>query len=169
MIKSIMIVEVAGSPPEYAKESLEKHVNVLKTYKGVVVNNIVISEPKEIEDAKGIFTCFAEIDFEVESFGILCDCVFDFMPSSIEVIEPGKFHFSNLEASNLLNIISGRMHRYDEIARFTQFKMGQMEEKMKSHGIDIKSEMSEKKESESIEENKEKVSNSPKKRKKSKE
>jgi hypothetical protein len=101
-------------------------VGALRAFKDIKVNSISVSEPKEIEGAKGAFTCFAEVDFENESFGRLCDTVFDFMPSSVEVIEPAKFNFTNIEAGSLLNIISGRMHKYDEIARISQFKMNQM-------------------------------------------
>jgi len=127
-----MIVEMAGSPPEHVKETLTKHVGALKAFKDIKVNATTVSDPKEIENSNGIFTCFAEVDFENESFGRLCDTVFDFMPSSIEIIEPAKFSFSNLEASSLLNIISGRMHKYDEVARFSQFKMNQMASQMKA-------------------------------------
>ena len=121
-----MIVEMAGKPPEHVKDTLEKHVGVLRKIKDIKVHDIVVSEPKEIEKVEGAFTCFAEVDFEIESFGRLCDTVFDFMPSSIEVIEPGKINLPCNEATSLLNIIAGRMHKYDEAARFANFKMNQM-------------------------------------------
>ena len=43
--------------------------------------------------------------------------MFDFMPSSVEVIEPAKVVMNMSESTDLLNNISGRMHRYDEIAK----------------------------------------------------
>ena len=118
-----MIVEVAGNPSEYVKESLEKHVNVLNGIKDVTINSMNISEPKEIENSNGIFTCFSEIDFEVESLSRMTEIIFDFMPSSVEVIEPSKLILDTNQASALLNNISGRMHKYDEIASIAQGKI----------------------------------------------
>ena len=126
-----MIVEMAGRPATHVKESLENHVGVLDKNKDIEVHSISVSEPKEIEMEdvqKGdkMFTCFAEVDFEVESFSRLSEIVFDFMPSSVEVIEPAKVTLDPSEASNLLNNIAGRMHRYDEIAKIAGARLQQM-------------------------------------------
>jgi len=130
MVRAIMIVEIAGRPAEYVKESLEKHVGVLGKNKDIKVHSTSISEPKEIEvegvpKGSEMFTCFSEVDFEVESFSRLSEIVFDFMPSSIEVIEPSKLVLDTNEASNLLNNIAGRMHRYDEIAKIAGARLQQ--------------------------------------------
>jgi hypothetical protein len=133
MIRAVMIVEIAGHPPEHIKEMLTKHVNALNSFKDIKVNSIHMSEPKEIENSQGIFTCFAEVDFETENFSRLSETMFDFMPSSIEVLEPSKVLFTSQEASNLLNNISGRMHRYDEAARIAISKMNYMSEQLKAY------------------------------------
>jgi hypothetical protein len=121
-----MIVEMAGMPAEHVKETLTKHVNVLTKFKDINVYNIAVSEPKQLENSEGIFTCFAEVEFDTENFGRLSDTVFDFMPSSIEILEPSKITFNLQEAASILNNISGRMHRYDEVARYAQVKMNEM-------------------------------------------
>jgi len=126
-----MIVEMAGRPAAHVKESLENHVGVLDKNKDIEVHSISVSKPKEIEMenvSKGneMFTCFAEVDFEVENFSRLSEIIFDFMPSSVEVIEPAKVTLDTGEASNLLNNIAGRMHRYDEIAKIAGVRLQQM-------------------------------------------
>ena len=129
--RAIMIVEMAGRPAEHVKEMLTNHVGVLDKNKDIEVHSINVSEPKEIEmenvqKGNEMFTCFAEVDFEVESFSRLSEIVFDFMPSSVEVIEPAKVTLDSHEASNLLNNIAGRMHRYDEIAKIAGARLQQM-------------------------------------------
>ncbi len=136
MIRAVMIVEMAGRPAEHVKETLTKHVNVLTKFKDIKVYKIGISEPKEIENSKGVFTCFAEVEFETETFARLSDTVFDFMPSSVEVLEPSKITFNLQEAASLLNNISGRMHRYDEAARLAQFQVKQLLDKLKAKESD---------------------------------
>lgn len=126
-----MIVEIAGHPPKHISETLEKHIGALNAFKDIKVHSIKMSEPKELEEQKGIFTCFAEVDFETENLSRLCDTMFDFMPSSVEVLEPPRVSFTSQEASSLLNNISGRMHCYDEIARIAVERMKVAEEQLK--------------------------------------
>lgn len=126
-----MIVEMAGRPAEHVKGSLEQHVGVLEKIKDIEVHSIKVNEPKEIEmenvsGENAMFTCFAEVDFEVDNFSRLSEVVFDFMPSSVEVIEPPRVSLDTNEASNLLNNIAGRMHRYDEIAKIAGARLHQM-------------------------------------------
>ena len=126
-----MIVEIAGRPAEHLKAALSQHIGVLNQVNDIEVHSINVSSPKEIEmenvlKGSEMFTCFAEVDFEVESFSRLSEIVFDFMPSSVEVIEPSKVSLDPSEASNLLNNIAGRMHRYDEIAKIAGARLQQM-------------------------------------------
>ena len=130
-----MIVEMAGRPAEHMVSALKKHVDILREVKDIEVHDIKVSEAKEIEiseknkkkGAEAMFTAFAECDFEIPSFTRLSDTMFDFMPSSIEVIEPDKISMEAVEATALLNNISGRLHRYDEIAKVLSERHRQME------------------------------------------
>lgn len=132
-----MIVEMAGRPANHVKESLTKHVGVLEKLSDIEVHKIDLSDAKEIEQPKDapktetMFTCFAEVDLETESFSRMTQVMFDFMPSSVEVIEPSKVQLESSEATELLNNLSGRLHRYDEVARVSQFKAHQLESQLK--------------------------------------
>jgi len=130
-----MIVEMAGKPATHVRETLEKHVGVLNELEDVTVRTIKISEPKIIEvpdevknlpNREDMFSCFTEIDLDVNNLAKLSELMFDFMPSSVEVIEPAKLHLELSEATDLLNNISGRMHRYDEVARMAQGRIYQL-------------------------------------------
>ncbi|MFH0808509.1 MAG: hypothetical protein V1888_02735 [archaeon] len=133
MVRAIMIVEMAGRPAEHLTEALEKHVGILHKVNDITVHEIKVSEPREIELKKGekinedekMFTAFAECDFESPSFARLSETMFDFMPSSVEVIEPSSIKLEMSEATDLLNNISGRMHRYDEIAKIAGERLRQ--------------------------------------------
>ncbi len=133
-----MIVEMAGRPAEHVKESLTKHVGVLDKLSDITVHKTTVSDAKEVELPKDaskteqMFTCFAEVDLETENFSRMTQVMFDFMPSSVEVIEPSKVLLDSGEATELLNNLSGRLHRYDEVARVSQFKTHQLESQLKS-------------------------------------
>ncbi len=140
MVRAIMIVEMAGRPAEHLTKSLEEHVGVLKDVKDAKIHEIKVSEPREIEsndkdkkkDEEKMFTAFAECDIEMPSFARLSETMFDFMPSSVEVIEPNTVDLNISDATDLLNNISGRMHRYDEIAKIAGERLRQMDSQMKS-------------------------------------
>ena len=132
-----MIVEMAGRPAEHVKDSLAKHISVLNDVNDIEVHSIKISEPREIEKSsesqgEAMFTCFAEADFETENFARMSETMFDFMPSSVEIIEPSKVTLDMTEATNLLNNISGRLHRYDDIMKMAGGKLQQMGAELKA-------------------------------------
>ena len=141
MVRAIMIVEMAGRPAEHLTEAIEKHIGVLNEVKDIEVHSIKVSVPREIEMTEGVsdggekmFTVFAEADFECDNFGRLSETMFDFMPSSVEVIEPLKISLDMNDATNLLNNISGRMHRYDEFAKIAHAKIQEMNAQLEMAG-----------------------------------
>ena len=133
-----MIVEMAGRPAEHLTTAIEEHIGVLNKVDDIVVHSIKVSEPREIELPKdapvgdAMFTAFAEADFETETFARLAETMFDFMPSSVEVIEPAKVSLDMGEATALLNNISGRMHRYDDIMKMASGKIHQIEAQLQA-------------------------------------
>jgi len=132
-IKAVFIVEVAGKPPEHVKESMINHVETLKKFKNINLVKYNVHEPKEIEntDVKGMYTAFAEVEIEAENFISLMDLVFDFMPSSIEILSPYEFNFQLSEATMILNRLAGRMHRYDELAKIASLQTQQAEAQLR--------------------------------------
>ena len=127
-----MIVEMAGRPAEHLTTTLENHIKILNDVNDITVHSIKVSEPKVIEQEGAtpdseMFTAFAEADFECENFSRLSETMFDFMPSSVEVVEPAKVVMDANEATGLLNNISGRLHRYDEIMKIAGNKIYKME------------------------------------------
>lgn len=115
-----MIVEMAGKPAEHVKEKLTEHVGILKQVKDLKVHSIKVSDPKELEKHPGIFTCFAETEFEAPNLSRVTETMFDFMPSSVEIMEPSKVTMDANEATSMLNNITGRLHRYDDIAKLAK-------------------------------------------------
>ncbi len=121
-----MIIEVAGRPAEHLKKALEDHVEKLNNLKGVSLISKEFVEPKLIEDEKQIFTCHSEVEVEVETLFRLTELIFDFMPSSVEVLEPETVKLSAQESTMFLNDLSGRLHKYDEIVKVAQMKNQQL-------------------------------------------
>ena len=129
-ITAIMIVEVAGRPAEYVRESIEVHVSRLDQMKNITVVSKKFSEPKRMEHKEEVYTCFAEIEFSVPTFQEILGLIFDFMPSSIEIVDPGMVEMDSQEATEFVNNLAGRLHRYDEIAKIAQFRVKQLSDEL---------------------------------------
>lgn len=125
-----MIVEIAGRPPEHVQAALKEHVGKMKNMKGVKYISESFSEAQLIDQEKEIYSCFAEVEVEVETFFKLTELMFDFLPSSIEVIEPDNIKFNTQEATMFLSDLSGRLHKYDEIAKISQMRSNQLAQRL---------------------------------------
>lgn len=129
-ITAIMIVEVAGRPPEYLTNSLQLHIDKLNHVKGVKLVSSKLSEPAVVESEKDLYTCFAEVEVEVVGLSKLMDLVFDFMPSSIEIIDPMNLDLNCQEATMFVNDLAGRLHKYDELAKIAKMQLMEMSKKL---------------------------------------
>lgn len=136
-VRAIMIVEIAGRPPAHLLEALKAHVGQMRTVKGLDYISEKFSEPKLIDQEKDVYTCFAEVEIEVENMFKLSELVFDFFPSSIEVIEPESVKFNLNEATAFLNYLSGRLHKYDEIAKVAQIKNSQLIQRVQMLQVEL--------------------------------
>lgn len=125
-----MIVQIAGKPKDYVLESIKSHIGRLDEFKDLEVVSKSFSEPKVLENEKDMFICFSEVEILVPSFARVLDIVFDFMPSSIEVLDPGKIEMNVFEATNFLNNLSGRLHRYDDIAKLAYARIRQLSDEI---------------------------------------
>ena len=129
-ITAMMIIEVAGRPPEYLEESLKTHLDKLNHLKNVKLISSKIAEPRLIEEEKDLYTCFGEVEVETIGFSTLIDLVFDFMPSSIEIISPNDIEFNCQEATMFANDMTGRLHKYDEFAKVARMQIQNLSQQL---------------------------------------
>jgi chromosome condensin MukBEF ATPase and DNA-binding subunit MukB len=141
-ITAMMIIEVAGRPPEYLVNSLKLHLEKLNHIKDVRLLSTKIAEPRLIDGEKELYTCFGEVEVQVIGLQKLIDLVFDFMPSSIEVLDPIDLELNCQEATMSLNDLAGRLHKYDEIAKIARMQIQQLTQQLQSYQKQIPKETS---------------------------
>jgi hypothetical protein len=129
-VRAIIIVEILGRPADHVKEALKLHVGQLKNSKEIEVLSESISEPKRLETEQEAYTCFAEIDLRTVSLYKMVEIILDYMPSSVEILEPTTLSFSTTEINGFLNDLTGRLHKYDELAKIAQMQTRQLAGKM---------------------------------------
>ena len=107
-----IIVEIVGFPKDHVEEVTKKIVDKIKEDKEV--KKFEIFETVELKDKMGgIYSAFTELEINFNNLNELISFCLDYMPSSIEILEPEEINFKTAELANLLNDLLGKLHDYD--------------------------------------------------------
>jgi hypothetical protein len=129
------IVEVVGKPKEYVDKAIRTVIEAAKEIKGLKIQKTDVEETKSLKDEKlskteekiqqvsgELFSTFAEIEFTATTFDVVASFCFEFMPSSIEIIEPERFEVISREITKLLDDILGKLHNADMAVKKLNFE-----------------------------------------------
>ncbi|NTV23934.1 MAG: hypothetical protein HGA85_06215 [Nanoarchaeota archaeon] len=108
-----IILEIVGKPKEHVKETLAEHLKNMKKQKLVLVNEHI--EQPELSD-NDLFTAFAELELLFKDSKALLDFCFDYMPTSVEILEPEELAIKNTEFTSFINDLQGRLHGLNNLA-----------------------------------------------------
>ena len=109
-----VIIEVLGGPKEHIETVIKNVIERLKKEKGIKIVSEKIFPTEQVDK---LFTTFAEIEFESETPNMLINICFDYMPSSIEILEPKNITFAALDFVEFFNDILARLHRSDMVVK----------------------------------------------------
>ena len=102
-----VIVEVAGRPKEHVEDSIKLVLDNIKKEKGIKPIKMKIFKPKEVDT---YFSSFAELELEFEDPAYLVGMCFDYLPSSVEIIEPEELNIDSQDMAGLLNDLLSKLH-----------------------------------------------------------
>ncbi len=112
-LKTRMIVEIAGFPKEHIENTIvllgQKFAEGLQTVK---VTKRMVREPQQIKNSK-IWSGFVEFYCDVQNLATLIGLIFDYMPSSIEIIDPETITEDTPYLNGILNDLAAKLHNYD--------------------------------------------------------
>lgn len=106
------ILELMGSPEEHVNKTMDMIIEKLNASKDFDVITSKVSDTTSIED-RPFWSKFVELELGFKNMDDVTGFCFDFMPSSIEVVEPVNFNFKKDVLDNLWNDLIARIHQYD--------------------------------------------------------
>lgn len=107
-----LIIELAGFPKEHVEETMQRMVeNIKQQY---AVEDAAI---QEVQQVKELWSTFVEIKMRFDDLGHLTLFCFDYMPSSVDILEPVKFNLESQELNALFNDLMGKIHHYDMLLK----------------------------------------------------
>ncbi len=130
-LRAHLVIEVLGKPANYIEESLNMAIDNLEQGKKAEVLEKKVHPAKLVPNAKEVFTTFAEVEILTQDMGKLIEIIFDYMPSSVEIVEPSNFAMKLEDANAVLNDLIGRLHQYDAIVKQLRIKFEILANKFK--------------------------------------
>ncbi|MFH1592518.1 MAG: hypothetical protein ABIB47_04085 [Candidatus Woesearchaeota archaeon] len=129
MIKTKIISEIVGSPEEHVNTTMGLLLDKIKESKQLTVTSEKKFEAQKIPE-KPLFSAFIEYEAEFEELQKLIDFCFDFMPSSIEILEPAEIRLKAESSADLFNELLARLHQNDLFLRNLIAEMKLLKDKL---------------------------------------
>ncbi len=131
----MIIIEILGRPANFVEQALSFVVSGLEKEQNIEIIGKQIHKPKEVEKGKiKLFSAFAEIEIIAENMKKVVELIFDYMPSSVEIMG-GNITIDITEANTLLNDLTARLHKYDALAKTLNAQKTILLNQLKQAGI----------------------------------
>lgn len=121
-------IEVLGFPEEHIKEVIKKVIEKLKTEEGIQLLKENIHETEKIKERT--FASFADVEIKANDLGKLLNFCYDYLPSTIEILDTEKVSIPVREFTAGLNEMLIKLHNYNMILNNLSQKL--MEQKSTS-------------------------------------
>ena len=105
------IVEMVGKPKEHVEKTLKDYIKTINEQKDIELIKEDFSEAKPVEGE--MYSAFVEIELLSKGVSKIADFCFDYMPSSIEIIDPETLKYRSSDFTNFLNDLQSRLHDLD--------------------------------------------------------
>lgn len=131
-VRLMIVIEVLGSPKEHVEKTMAMLIEKLesdKKFELVKQTTYKVEEQEIKEGEKGIikktgkegkiaklWSTFADIEL-ITPLKNVPDICFDYMPSSIEIMEPQELKIKTTELTNLFNDIQALLHKLDRMTK----------------------------------------------------
>lgn len=111
-IHCVFIIEMLGKPKEHLEKTLKGYIIALKKDKKIEILKEEYAEPEKDKNSE-LYTMFVELEIIVMGAAKVVEFCFDYLPSSIEILEPTSLTYKNQDFSALLNDLQARLHQID--------------------------------------------------------
>src|SRR3989344_1244375 len=113
-ITAFSVIEILGSPKEHVEKVVQMVIDKIKNENGI---KLVGGKAYEAKKVKELWTSFAEVELEFEEMDKLVGFCFDYMPSSVDILEPDNININSGNFTQLLNDLLAKLHQYDMLAK----------------------------------------------------
>ncbi len=103
-----------GAPKKHIEDTIKLYIDKLEeNHTNLELLDQHISKPKKTKDAE-LYNIFADIEFSAKNVEDLTWFCIDYMPSSIEIVEPDRINFDAFEFNGYINDLLSKLHKVGE-------------------------------------------------------
>lgn len=137
-IRAILIIQILGKPADHIEKTLNLAIDNLAKDRRVQLIEKKIHPAKLVEDAKEVFITFAEIEILAQDLSKLIELIFDYMPASVEILDPYNLTLKLEDANSILNDLIAKIHQYDALLKKSRLELNILINKIKEIETKIK-------------------------------
>jgi hypothetical protein len=106
-----VIIQMMGAPKKHIEQTLRDYIKrIEEDYADIKIRDKFLSKAKK---DKSMFSVFAELELEIDGPENLTWFCFDYMPSSVEIVEPDRITYESREFTHFLNDLQQKLHKVD--------------------------------------------------------
>lgn len=114
-----VIVEILGAPKEHVEKTLKAVIEKIKEEEPL---NVLSGKVFKAKPQGRFFSMFTEMEILFNDFAHLADFCFNYLPSSVEIVEPEEFKTKSVNITNVLNDLLAKLHNADMVLKNSQAK-----------------------------------------------
>ena len=107
------IFEMIGKPKKHVESTIKDYVKRFSETETCYLISYELNDAEKYEGSEDLYSTFAEVEFVAKDQIALLNFCVDFMPASVEVMEPDRLSIDAPYISNMLTELVGRMHLID--------------------------------------------------------
>lgn len=116
------IIEVAGTPKAHIEKTIKLVVETIKNQEDIILKSGDVFETKEVDmkdlKHKGkLYSTYTEIELLFKNTQTLLGFCFDYMPSSVELLDPKDLVFDTNGFAGLINDLIAKLHTVDMLLK----------------------------------------------------
>jgi hypothetical protein len=111
-----VIIQMMGSPKKHIEDTMQMYMDKIVTdYKDIEIIEEKRSKAKKDKENKEteLFKIYTELEIEAKGIESLVWFCFDYMPSSVEILEPDKIIYDQHDFTDFLNDLQSKLHHTD--------------------------------------------------------
>lgn len=137
-LQTRLIIEILGFPESHINDTLKlisekfgagiKEIKVKR--KAMREGKKISIDPKKPTEESKFFSGFVEIEADVANIDAITGIIFDWMPASIEIVEPEMTTEKTGDLNRFLNDLCARLHQYDSLIKTLKAQNAILEKKL---------------------------------------
>ncbi|MCX8194034.1 MAG: hypothetical protein N3G19_01590 [Candidatus Pacearchaeota archaeon] len=130
-IRAVLIIQILGKPVDHIEKTLDLATDYLAKDGRAILIEKKVYPAKLVEGTENVFTTFTEVEILVSGISKLIELIFDYMPASVEILEPSSFSLKLEDANSILNDLAARIHHYDALLKKSRLELNVLVNKFK--------------------------------------